>query len=736
MIKTYCKKIFVFAHPLLPFLTVREDNVHCIHNPAPQGNTDKKANQGVQLLLPINYVLKVSAMLILLIFSLKVQASDFYITTSDLNVRNGVGTNYESLVVLEKGDTVKLLENESDYWVKIQYQDKIGYVAKTYLQPIQIKTIENEVQADEGYPFVLFLLLIAIVISVSIVLKQNGKEYRNKSTATLLSLFFGVLGLQYFYLGESNKGIFSILFCWTFIPLLIGIIDSIRFASMNDIIFNDRYNWGKKHLEKTTTIALNINQNNVSTYQMTPNIQIHRVTDNSIIDISEEKLDLSVSESNSQNEKQFEPPYWGHTYVYSFDEIRNATQAQKKFYYHLKNKVLNDEFVDIQGNTNYAFALYFDFLIEYQGHMDIELLEKQFRLIGQICPKTKSYTFRLLQDELRKRSDSYSIEKLKELEEPSYQFEYGYTDYNPDLYKLGNQYKDKLGLDKQEVDWLNKFYNPSNVFISIEGCCIAVINLYLSTLYKLNKYLTETHSSIELEIKKLEKVVLDGFKRSNISSYDWENYSGDYLFQNIESELFLVIFKKSENAIRIKFGHNRKINESFKYLGNSLEHEFDTTIGKEISNFIIEELNNVSIPNVETEIALNIQNVSRWQIEFDELKKSFKSELKSNFIEGIIHLEETNKKNPNIENIFFEASKFIAAFDNVQSLCYYAKYIYYDLKSKNIDNKELTKTVQKSLFKTHEQIYDFKEIIAELIKTSDIQNALDRITKIYIPKRK
>ena len=85
---------------------------------------------------------------------------------------------------------------------------------------------------------------------------------------------------------------------------------------------------------------------------------------------------------------------------------------------------------------------------------------------------------------------------------------------------------------------------------------------------------------------------------------------------------------------------------------------------------------------------------------------------------------------------FFEASKFIAKYDNVQSLKYYAKYIYYDLKSKKFDNKELTKTVQKSLFKTEAQIEDFKRIIGELIETSDIQKALDKIARIYIPKRK
>ena len=75
-------------------------------------------------------------------------------------------------------------------------------------------------------------------------------------------------------------------------------------------------------------------------------------------------------------------------------------------------------------------------------------------------------------------------------------------------------------------------------------------------------------------------------------------------------------------------------------------------------------------------------------------------------------------------------------YDRVLSLSYYAKYIYYDLRSKSFDKKELTRTVQKSLFKTKEQVDDFKAIIAELIKSSDIQTALDKISQIYIPKRK
>jgi len=105
-------------------------------------------------------------------------------------------------------------------------------------------------------------------------------------------------------------------------------------------------------------------------------------------------------------------------------------------------------------------------------------------------------------------------------------------------------------------------------------------------------------------------------------------------------------------------------------------------------------------PDNETQIELNAQNVNRWKTGFNEVKDSFQKNEINKFIYGVIALEETNQKNPNIENIFFEASKFIAKYDKVQSLKYYAKYIYYDLKSVKFDNKELTKTVQKSLFKS------------------------------------
>ncbi len=467
-----------------------------------------KNYNGMRFPSSIKKAIKVTFTLVLLVFSLKVSAQDYYIATFDLNLRNGAGKSYKSLTIISKGDTVKMINNNGNYWAKIEYNDKIGYSSKEFLQKIQIQDKginELVLQKEQGDFFPLLIVFFVLFIIIPIILAKSGKKHRDKPLVTLLSLFFGAFGFQNFYLGQTYKGILSLFFSWSFIPLLIGIIDFFKFVSMNKDNYNKKYNNKPIQVKKAnvetqkTQLKYSSTHISVSPNSKSQNKKEHKNSDSSIIDVISANFDLNI-EQVVLSESLTKPPYWGHTYVYSYDEIIHATKAQKEYYILFKKKVLNNEFVDIQGYSNYAFILYFDFLNEYKGHQDIKLLEEQFKLLGQICPKTKNYSLQSLQDELRYRSDSYSVNKLKDLEEPSYQFEYGYSDYNPDLYKLGNQYRVKLGLDKQEIRWLNKFYNPSNVFTSIEGCCIAIIIQYVFILKELNKQLKKKETTLVKEV--------------------------------------------------------------------------------------------------------------------------------------------------------------------------------------------------------------------------------------------
>jgi len=59
--------------------------------------------------------------------------------------------------------------------------------------------------------------------------------------AILLAFLLGGLGAHKFYLGQIGLGILYLLFCWTFIPAIIGLIEAIIYLTMSDAQFNEKY---------------------------------------------------------------------------------------------------------------------------------------------------------------------------------------------------------------------------------------------------------------------------------------------------------------------------------------------------------------------------------------------------------------------------------------------------------------------------------------------------------------
>lgn len=65
---------------------------------------------------------------------------------------------------------------------------------------------------------------------------------KNKTTAGILALLLGGLGAHKFYLGRIFQGLLYFIFCWTFIPALIALIEGIWYLTMSDADFNARFN--------------------------------------------------------------------------------------------------------------------------------------------------------------------------------------------------------------------------------------------------------------------------------------------------------------------------------------------------------------------------------------------------------------------------------------------------------------------------------------------------------------
>jgi hypothetical protein len=309
--------------------------------------------------------------------------------------------------------------------------------------------------------------------------------------------------------------------------------------------------------------------------------------------------------------------------------------------------------------------------------------------------------------------------------------------YGSDEYyeiRLGDKYREKLNLSKQEAAWLNKFWNPHNVFLSIEGCCTETIRLYLAVLQELAKQLKKKGTTLNKEATFLKEEAAKGYTAD--SSAYWNGYNEQYHHERTESDVYLTIFKRVENTVREVFGHKRKLSETFPSTNATLVEEFESRLGGTV-NVIIQALApTIGTPDDATELALNAQNVTRWKTHFEQLSAQFTPEHTPAFLKGVFDLEKANAKNPSVENLFFEASKFLARYNKPEALKLYTYYLYYDLKSEKVDNKQLTKTVQKALFTNTEQLRAFEEVVAELVNDRNLDHALQRVAALYLPKRK
>ena len=68
-----------------------------------------------------------------------------------------------------------------------------------------------------------------------------GTAGKSKLAAGLLAILLGDFGIHKFYLGQVWLGVLYLVFFWTLIPGLLGLIEGIFFLTMSDEQFLSRY---------------------------------------------------------------------------------------------------------------------------------------------------------------------------------------------------------------------------------------------------------------------------------------------------------------------------------------------------------------------------------------------------------------------------------------------------------------------------------------------------------------
>lgn len=436
------------------------------------------------------------------------------------------------------------------------------------------------------------------------------------------------------------------------------------------------------------------------------------------------KLDSSVVKPPLKRVTQG-VPYWQHHYVYSYSEIKAAGREQQAFYRFFKESFLKGIYFDLEGNTNYAFILFFDLLDEFLQHKDQTKIESQLELLGQCYPKTSGYAIPELIKRLGMLGDNAAIQELRSKQQTQY---HQYSDY--DEWRLGTKYMSKLKLSASDVKLLNKVWQPSNNFGGIEFCCIQIMKLYLKTISELNVEYNQENSTLDEQFN----IIADLVARRHFN-YRTNSTNYKYSIDQIKGELYSTIFKICENTIREVYEHKRKLSTDFYPNTSAIQSAFQIRILSKVEVIHLKLTSTIVPPDKSTEEELNMQNTSRWKEKFENMSRDFNGDSKT-FKANVEILASLNRKNPSIENIFFEASKFIANRDKPLSLLFYIHYIDSDLKSAKIDNKQLTKTVQKSLFESPEQLRDFEKIVNDLISTKDLNKAVEAVSQFYVAKRK
>jgi hypothetical protein len=305
-----------------------------------------------------------------------------------------------------------------------------------------------------------------------------------------------------------------------------------------------------------------------------------------------------------------------------------------------------------------------------------------------------------------------------------------YPLYDPDDYKLGKKYKEKLKLSPQEVAWLNKFMAYNNVFNSIEGCAVAVIRLYLATIKQMVRRFKDEPVSL---MQRLQAIQDEAYKFSLNQPNTYMYFDHSQVKATTEADLYYTVYKKAECAVRQAWHSGRNIAPAFHSRSMAAVTLFQTHTEPVLDSVIAELVKTIPQPDEETELALNAQSTTRWKLTFDTITAG---KDRTVAVGELYELGRLNIKNSSLKHIYFEACKFMVPHDKIAAIKFYLHYISVDQRSTRIDNKPLTKTISKQFFKSEEQLQNFLEIINELILSKDLPKAVTLAESVYTPKRK
>ncbi|HAF31059.1 MAG TPA: hypothetical protein DCG75_18640 [Bacteroidales bacterium] len=89
-------------------------------------------------------------------------------------------------------------------------------------------------------------------------------------------------------------------------------------------------------------------------------------------------------------------PIWSGTKTYESENWKNENEEIKKFYKYFRQKFLNNEYLDVEGNYSYVWSLFDEFVLQFRTQKNLGKLREQLELIGRyypVCEDDSSYKY-------------------------------------------------------------------------------------------------------------------------------------------------------------------------------------------------------------------------------------------------------------------------------------------------------------------------------------------------------
>lgn len=290
-----------------------------------------------------------------------------------------------------------------------------------------------------------------------------------------------------------------------------------------------------------------------------------------------------------------------------------------------------------------------------------------------------------------------------------------------------------MGLDKQERAILDQLRFSGSGFTGIEFCKIEIIKLFFLSLKQLKNQYIDQNTTLNDQFAVISDLIArkhSNYRRNSRNYNSCMQWSGSNIYQNL--------FKVCDNVIREHYGNKRRATIDEFCTHPDIVDAFNDNLFQKFRGILLTNIGIVNHLDEDTTIELNALNTTRWKYQFSDIIEQIDKLPTVEYLERIVELGQLNKKNPSLENIYYEASKHIAKKDKTAALTLYMRYIdSAHLKSIMFNNrKQLAKTTQKSLFVSQEQIDEFETIISEFISNTNFDEALAKIAAFYTPKRK